>query len=250
MTGAPCRRPTSLTAVCSTRFIRANNQPAQCKTATHEVAVFTCSLESIAELFTQPGRYAAGVGRLPRAVGVGRPAPAVVPLVVSTLAVKRIGLTFHDVHAQARIPSAASTRRRCETGRGFRPSDRCLGRLRRRSALARGTRLGRDRFLATWRCRMLDCAGTQANDQTQQGNTCGAVHKRLSSYPDCRWLTPAAPRYRWPAADCGRPTHRWLAALRETLAQPVGLVQSSTGSVAASLRRHRSVPPRRAGPPR
>ncbi len=53
VTGARCRRPTSSTAVCSTRSIRANKPLRQCKTATFEVAVLL-SLDHLLNCLPSP----------------------------------------------------------------------------------------------------------------------------------------------------------------------------------------------------
>ena len=102
---------------------------------------------SLPELPPKPTRNTVNVSFLPRPFRTDRPAPAVIPAVIGTLAIKGIGLVIQHIHPKLRIPMAIPPRWWREARRsawqrlgGFGRDGR-LARYRRRRW--RGTRLRR-----------------------------------------------------------------------------------------------------------
>ena len=105
------------------------------------------------ELPPQPARHPVNIRLFPRPFRTDRTAPAIIPTVVSPLAIKGIGLVIKHINPQLLIPMTVPARRRREAGRGTRHR---LGRFDRDARFARG---GRRRWRRSWLRRRHRCRG-------------------------------------------------------------------------------------------
>src|SRR5690242_1075728 len=68
------------------------------------------------ELPPQPTRHTVNVRLFPRPLRTDRPAPAVIPAIIGTLAIEGIGLIIQHIDPKLRIPMTVAPRRRREAG--------------------------------------------------------------------------------------------------------------------------------------